>query len=250
MIQLISVSEVASSSNLSKQSIFNNLKALDIEIVKHKNKAYISNDEDLQRLLKRLEDNNKGMLTKILDSDNKDINKHVVKLINSHATSINIGSTDTVDKVVKQDVNEVDELNKQLDELIKENNRLIEANKTLNNKVASLNAELNSLNNQSEVIQLLKSQIGDMKQSHEKEIRRLEDDKENLQNNINNLDERLEESLNLVSQQQSLALKLQSDLDTIEAKQSHSDVSNHVHAEREDRSNQKQSSFLSRLFKR
>lgn len=37
IIQMISVSEVASSSNLSKQSIFNNLKALDVEIVKHKN---------------------------------------------------------------------------------------------------------------------------------------------------------------------------------------------------------------------
>lgn len=241
MIQLISVSEIASSINLSKQSIFNNLKALDIEVVKHKNKAYISNDEDLQRLLKRLEDNNKGMFTKILESDNQNINKHVVNLINAESSSNIIGLSDTVD-----------ELNKQLDELIKENDRLIENNKTLNNEVTSLRTELNSLDkNKSEVIQLLKSQIEDMKQSHEKEIKRLEDDKENLQNNIDNLDERLKESLNLVSQQQSLALKLQSDLDTLEVKQSQSDVSNHVNAEREDKGNQKQSqSFLSRLFKR
>lgn len=233
MIQLISVSEIASSSNLSKQSIFNNLKALDIEVVKHKNKAYISNDKDLQRLLKRLEDNNKGMLTKILESDNQDIIKHGVKFINSHEASINVPLTDTIDKVVKQDVNQTDEINKQLDELIKENDRLIEDNKTLNNKVISLNAEINSLINQSEVIQLLKSQIEDLKED-KNNLTRLLDQQQRLSIDSNNRIKHLENKL----------------VESEDIKESHSDVINHVHAESEDISNKQSQSFLSRLFKR
>ncbi|TDM39468.1 hypothetical protein ETI08_13500 [Macrococcoides goetzii] len=228
---MISVSEIASSSNLSKQSIFNNLRALDIEVVKHKNKAYIKNDEDLQRLLKRLEDNNKGMLTKILESDNQNINKHVVNLINAESSSNIIGLSDTVDEVIKQDVNEVDELNKQLDELIKENDRLIEDNKTLNNEVTSLRTELNSLDkNKSEVIELLKSQIEDLKED-KSNLTRLLDQQQRLSIDSNNRIKHLENKI----------------VETEDIKESHS---NHVHAEREDRNNKQSQSFLSRIFKR
>lgn len=229
---MISVSEVASSSNLSKQSIFNNLKALDIEIVKHKNKAYISNEKDLQRLLKRLEDNNKGMLTKILESDNEEINKHVVNLINDTNISIVKHSTDKFDKNIKKDVNQVDEFNNRLDKLLKENIKLIEDNEKLNNKVTYLNSQFNSLTNQSEVIELLKSQIEDLKE-----------DKINL--------------TRLLDQQQRLAIDSNSRIKYLEkkivesedVKESYSDNTTHLNSKKDIQS-QNQHSFFRRLFKR
>lgn len=229
---MISVSEVASSSNLSKQSIFNNLKALDIEIVKHKNKAYISNEKDLQRLLKRLEDNNKGMLTKILESDNEEINKHVVNLINDTNISIGKHSTDKFDKNIKKDVNQVDEFNNRIDKLLKENIKLIEDNEKLNNKVTYLNSQFNSLTNQSEVIELLKSQIEDLKE-----------DKINL--------------TRLLDQQQRLAIDSNSRIKYLEkkivesedVKESYSDNTTHLNSKKDIQS-QNQHSFLRRLFKR
>lgn len=112
-------------------------------------------------MLKRLEDNNKGMLNKILESDNEEINKHVVNLINDTNISIGKHSTDAFDKNIKKGVNQVDELNNKLDKLLKEKVKLIEDNEKLNNEVTYLNSQLNSLTNQSEVIELLKSQIED-----------------------------------------------------------------------------------------
>lgn len=248
--------DLATDLNVSKQTIFNNAKRLDIELIKQDNTLYIQSDDDIKRIISR-----------VLNNKAKALNIDVSELMNNDSSL-----KQSTDKEDTQDVIE-DDLRDKIDNLQADNERL--------------QNELNSLNNQSEIIQLLKSQIEDMKQSQDKEIKRLEADKDKqIQSlskdkeqyiiQVNNLNDLLKQQQQLLHNQQSLALQsnekikaLEIELNEIKEDTKHDTTDLNVHAEdvkrdvqkdnkvdnfyrdlKEDRSNKQSQSFLSRLFKR
>lgn len=101
------------------------------------------------------------------------------------------------------------------------------------NQITSINAELNSLDkNKSEVIQLLKSQIEDLKED-KNNLTRLLDQQQRLSIDSNNRIKHLENKL----------------VENEDIKESHSDILNYVHAEKNDRSNKQSQSILSDCLK-
>ena len=110
-----SVKEISKELGVSKQTIFNNIKRLDIETIKKDNTSFIKNDIDVEKIIQRVTHNKKkyGFEDNITNSEK-------VKKDNSHKESKhNIQIIELLEK-------QIDTLNKQLEKQEKRHEETIE----------------------------------------------------------------------------------------------------------------------------
>lgn len=110
-----SVKEISKELGVSKQTIFNNIKRLDIETIKKDNTSFIKNDIDVEKIIQRVTHNKKkyGFEDTITNSEK-------VKKDNSHKESKH--NVQIIELLEKQ----IDTLNKQLEKQEKRHEETIE----------------------------------------------------------------------------------------------------------------------------
>ena len=110
-----SVKEISKELGVSKQTIFNNIKRLDIETIKKDNTSFIKNDIDVEKIIQRVTHNKKkyGFEDNITNSEK-------VKKDNSHKESKH--NVQIIELLEKQ----IDTLNKQLEKQEKRHEETIE----------------------------------------------------------------------------------------------------------------------------
>ena len=74
-----SVKEISKELGVSKQTIFNNIKRLDIETIKKDNTSFIKNDIDVEKIIQRVTRNKKNMDLKILSQTQKKLKRIIHK---------------------------------------------------------------------------------------------------------------------------------------------------------------------------
>ncbi len=76
-----SVKELSEKLEVSKQTVFNNIKRLNIETIKKDNTSFIKNDVDVEKIIQRVTKNKKNMGLKVLIQTQKKL-KRVIKKMN------------------------------------------------------------------------------------------------------------------------------------------------------------------------
>lgn len=79
-----SVKELSKELEVSKQTIFNNIKRLNIETIKKDNTSFIKNDIDVEKIIQRVTHNKKNMDLKILSLTQKKLKRII------HTKNLNI----------------------------------------------------------------------------------------------------------------------------------------------------------------
>lgn len=198
--------DLATDLNVSKQTIFNNAKKLDIELIKQDNTLYIQSDDDIKRIISR-----------VLNNKAKALNIDVSELMNNDSSFKQPDNKeDTQD--VSDNSNEIELLKQMLEDKDKQ--------------IQSLHADKQDLTDLlKQQQQLLHNQQSLQLQSNEK-IKALEIELNEIKEDVNR--DTTDLSVN--------AEDIQRDV-------RNNKVDNFYRDLKEDRNN-KQSSFLSRLFKR
>lgn len=66
-----SVKKLSEELGVSKQTIFNNIKRLNIETIKQENTSFIKEDTDIEKIIQRVNENKRNMVLKVLLKTNK-----------------------------------------------------------------------------------------------------------------------------------------------------------------------------------